>query len=60
MDVYVNITGLREGLEGLIPAAEKARYDTDVKPFLEPFDALAAVDKAAAATRTSRMVLVFK
>jgi hypothetical protein len=60
MDVYVNITGLREGLEVLIPAADKARYDSDVKPFLEPFDALAAVDKAAAATRTSRMVLVFK
>ena len=60
MDTYVNITGLREGLEGLIPAAEKARYDTDVKPFLEPFDTFAAVDKAPAATRTSRAVLVFK
>jgi hypothetical protein len=60
MDAYVNITGLREGLEGLIPAAERARYDADVKPFLEPFDALAAVDKTGAGTRTSRMVLVFK
>lgn len=60
MDAYVNITGLREGLEGLLPAAEKATYDTDVKPFLEPFDALAAVNKAPAATRTSRIVLVFK
>ena len=60
MDAYVNITGLREGLEGLMPAAEKARYDEDVKPFLEPFDAVAAVSKAPAATQTSRIVLVFK
>jgi hypothetical protein len=60
LDAYVNITALREGLEGLLPAAEKAKYDTDVKPFLEPFDALAAVNKAPAATRTSRIVLVFK
>jgi len=60
VDAYVNITGLREGLEVLIPAADKANYDTNVKPFLEPFDAVAAVVKAPAATRTSRIVLVFK
>ena len=60
MDAYVNITGLREGIEGLLPAAGKATYDTDVKPFLEPFDAFAAVSKAPAATRTSRIVVVFK
>jgi hypothetical protein len=60
MDAYVNLTGLRGGLEALIPAAQKATYDTEVKPFLEPFDAFAAVSKAPAATRTSRIVLVFK
>jgi hypothetical protein len=60
MDAYVNITGLREGLEALVPASQKGTYDTDVKPFLEPFDALAAVSKAPGATRTSRIVLVFK
>ncbi len=61
VDVYVSITGLREGLESLVPAAEKARYDTDIKPFLEPFDSFAAVSKAATATtRTSRAVVVFR
>jgi len=60
MDTYVNITGLRAGLEALIPATEKASYDTNVKPFLEPFEAVAVIAKAPAATRTSRIVLVFK
>ena len=60
MDAYVNITGVREGLEALIPAADQASYTTDVQPFLEPFDAFAAVEKAPAGTRTSRFVLVFK
>ena len=59
-DVYVNITGLREGLEGQIPGGSRASYESDVKPFLEPFDAFASVNKAAAATQTSRIVLVFK
>jgi hypothetical protein len=60
MDAYVNITGLRAGLETLIPATEKASYDTNVKPFLEPFDAVAVIARAPASTRTSRIVLVFK
>jgi hypothetical protein len=60
MDTYVNITGLRAGLEALIPAADQARYATDIEPFLEPFDALASVVKAPAGARTSRLVVVFK
>jgi hypothetical protein len=60
MDAYVNITGLRAGLETLIPATEKASYDTNVQPFLEPFDAVAVIAKAPTTTRTSRIVLVFK
>ncbi len=60
MDAYVNITGLRAGLETLIPATEKASYDTNVKPFLEPFDAVAVIAKAPTSTRTSRIVIVFK
>ena len=60
MDTYVNITGLRTGLEALIPAADQARYTTDVEPFLEPFDALAGVVKAPTGTRTSRFVVVIK
>jgi Protein of unknown function (DUF3352) len=60
MDAYVNITGLRAGLETLIPATEKASYDTNVQPFLEPFDAVAVIAKAPTTTWTSRIVLVFK
>ena len=60
MDAYVNITGLRAGLETLIPATEMASYDTNVQPFLEPFDAVAVIARAPATTRTSRIVLVFK
>jgi hypothetical protein len=60
MDAYVNIAGVREGLEALIPAVDQASYTTDVQPFLEPFDAFAAVEKAPAGTRTSRFVLVLK
>jgi hypothetical protein len=60
MDAYVNITGIRQGLEALIPAVDQASYTTDVQPFLEPFDAFATVEKAPAGTRTSRFVLVFK
>ena len=59
-DAFVNIAGLRAAVEAMLPATEKARYDTDVKPFLEPFDTFAAVSKAPAATRTSRVVVVFK
>ncbi len=60
MDTYVNITGLRAGLEALIPVGDQARYATDIEPFLEPFDSLASVVKAPAGARTSRLVVVFK
>ncbi len=59
-DVFVDVTGIRTAVEALLPDAEKARYETDVKPFLEPFDAFAAVTKAPGTTRTIRGVLVFK
>ncbi len=60
VDAYVNITGVREGLESLIPATDQARYTTDVQPFLAPLDAFAAVEKAPAGTRTSQFVVIFK
>jgi hypothetical protein len=59
-DLFVDISGTRAAVEALLPAAEKTRYETDVKPFLEPFDAFASVTKAPGATRTIRQVLVFK
>lgn len=59
-DAFVNIAGIRTAVEATLPADQKARYETDVKPFLEPLGALAAVAKAPAETRTSRIVIMFK
>jgi hypothetical protein len=59
-DLFVDISGVRAAVEAMLPAAEKTRYETDVKPFLEPFDAFASVTKVPGATRTIRQVLVFK
>ncbi len=59
-DTYIDIGGLRTALETLLPADQKARYDTEIKPFLEPFSALASVSKAAAGTMTAHFAVVFK
>jgi hypothetical protein len=43
---YLDITALRESIEGvesLMPAADRAHYDAEVRPFLEPFDHLMIV-----------------
>ncbi len=58
-DVFVDLGGLRNAVEAMIPAAEKARYDTEVKPFLAPFEAFASVTEAPGATTVSRAVLTF-
>ena len=59
-DVFVDISGIRAAAEAMIPAAEKTSYETNVQPFLVPFDAFASVTKAPGANRTSRQVIVFK
>ncbi len=59
-DLFIDITGVRAAVEAMLPAAERTRYEADVKPFLEPFDAFASVTKAPGATRTIHQVLVFK
>ncbi len=58
-DVFVDIAGLRAAAESMMPADEKARYETEVKPFLEPFEAFASVVEAPGATTTSRAVITF-
>ncbi len=40
---FVDVTAMRELLEGAMAnadAAERAQYEQEIKPFLEPFDAL--------------------
>ena len=59
-DVFIDISGIRAAAEAMMPAAEKTSYETNVQPFLVPFDAFASVTKAPGANRTSRQVLVFK
>ncbi len=58
-DVFVDISALRTAVESMIPAAERSRYETEVKPFLVPFEAFASVVKAPAATNESRSVITF-
>jgi hypothetical protein len=41
--VYVDLAAARTAVEAFIPAAERARYDQDARPWLEPFDRLIAV-----------------
>ena len=58
-DVFVDIATLRTAVETMIPAGEKARYETEIKPFLVPFEAFASVVEAPAATNVSRAVITF-
>jgi len=58
-DVYVDIGGLVAAAETMIPADEMSRYETEVKPFLEPFEAFAAVIEAAGTSSVSRAVITF-
>ncbi len=36
--VWVDIDGVRTLVEPLIPADSKAKYESDIKPYLEPFE----------------------
>lgn len=58
-DVFIDIAGIRAGVEALLPADEKARYETEIKPFLVPLEAFASVAEAPGATTVSRAVITF-
>jgi Protein of unknown function (DUF3352) len=53
---WVDIDGVRQLIETMIPANERSRYDTDVKPYLEPLDTL--VGAAVAGTDVDRSTIV--
>lgn len=44
--VYVDLAGLIESSAALLPAGERARYEQEVRPFVEPLGALAAAGLA--------------
>jgi hypothetical protein len=58
-EVFIHIAGLAAGIETMIPAEEQERFRTEVKPFLEPFEAFAALEGSPGATIESRAVITF-
>ena len=58
-DVFVDVAGLLVGVEAMLPADEKSQYETEIKPFLEPFEAFASVVEVPGATTESRAVITF-
>jgi hypothetical protein len=58
-DAFVDVAGLLVGVEAMLPADEKSQYETEIKPFLEPFEAFASVIEAPGATTESRAVITF-
>ena len=58
-DVFIDIAGIRAGIEEMLPAAAKTQYETEVKPFLVPLEAFASVAEAPGATTVSRAVITF-
>jgi len=58
-DVFIDIAGIRAGVEAMLPADAKTRYETEIKPFLAPLEAFASVSEAPGATTVSRAVITF-
>ncbi len=58
-DVFIDLAGIRAGVEAMLPAEAKASYDTEIKPFLVPLEAFASVARASGATSEIRAVITF-
>ena len=58
-DAFVDMAGLLVGVEAMLPAEAKSQYETEIKPFLEPFEAFASVIEVPGATTESRAVITF-
>jgi hypothetical protein len=43
--VYVDIAALRDMVENLMPAADRTRYETEIKPFVEPITHFVVVNR---------------
>jgi hypothetical protein len=57
--VFIDLAGIRAGVEAMAPAEAKASYDTEIKPFLVPLEAFASVVRASGATAEIRAVITF-
>jgi hypothetical protein len=54
---YVDLRGIRDAIEPLVPAAERNRYEQEIKPWLLPFDQLGAVTYQDGSTSVSQTVI---
>ncbi len=60
---FADITAIRGLLEGAMSGAdakERAKYETDVKPFLLPFDAMYASGATSGDLSTSTVIITVK
>ena len=58
-DVFIDIAGIRAGVEAMLPGEAKTQYETEIKPFLVPLEAFASVAEAPGATTVMRAVITF-
>jgi len=58
-DLFIDIAGIRAGIEAMLPGAAKTQYETEMKPFLVPLEAFASVAEAPGATSVTRAVITF-
>jgi hypothetical protein len=55
--VWVDITGLRQVAEPLLPGSSATSYDADIKPYVEPLDAIIGASVAGTDVDRSTFVL---
>ncbi|HVQ22621.1 MAG TPA: DUF3352 domain-containing protein, partial [Candidatus Saccharimonadia bacterium] len=54
---YIDLHGIRDAVDLLVPAAERDRYEQEIKPWLLPFDQLGAVTYQDGSTSVSQTVI---
>jgi hypothetical protein len=54
---YLDLSGIREAIEPIIPADERARYEQEIKPWLLPFDQLGSVTYQDGSTTVAQTVI---
>jgi hypothetical protein len=54
---YFDLRAIRAAVESVMPAGEKPAYESDVRPYLLPFDRLVTVNGVSGSTVTSRAII---
>jgi hypothetical protein len=57
---YVDLAGLRTAAEALIPSDNRAKYDQEVKPYLEPLDRMISATLVEGDTLVNRAIFIVK